>query len=189
MDKLRQITNWGDLAEHRYSFFEPRRVDYIHEPFMTVYVDSQQSFRDAIGAMEEEALMYVVNESHRGRPVEIKDLIPDKDLIIGSKGTLDSDVFNDVSVKCVLRVFEHKGDMYQDSDIVLRNGLNLRQVPIAVKIDTTGQKLESGNYPVNISAAVICTEAEQFELGEYSVHFLKPQDKKSSTLDILLGMQ
>lgn len=167
-----------------------QRVDYLYEPFMTMYVNSPESFSRAIHAMEEEALMYMVNELPRGKPAEIKDLIPDNDLIIISNNTANSfskEMYETCAVPCWQRMFEHDGDLYQDSDLVVRNmALMGSKMPIVVKIDNVyGGQEEFG--VANISAAIVQSEVDKLDFPEQTVHLLK-RDKKVSTLDMLLGM-
>lgn len=190
--------DWNYLERWQYRFCWVQRVDYLYEPFMTMYVDSFNSLRHALHSMEEEALMYVVNESTRGRPAEVKDIIPDNDLVIISKNTEISLVaeYESSAIHCWNRLFEHEGDLYQDTDIVLRTDCNIQRyleinskVPMVVKIDTPGTDCELGTgLAARISAAIVHSEADKLGLQEQTVHLLK-RDKKASTLDILLGMQ
>jgi hypothetical protein len=163
-----------------------------------MFVDSSVSLRRAIHAIEEEALMYMVNELTPGRGAEIKDLIPDNDLVIIGKDTSSSlvDEYEHSALFCWKRLFEHEGDLYKDVDIVLRPQAKLQhylevnsKIPMAIKIDVSGGDCELGKGQAAwISAAIVHSEADKLEFQEQTVHILK-RDKKVSTLDIMLGMQ
>lgn len=189
-ERLDSEFDWNHLEWWQYRFCSIQRVDYIYEPFMTMYVEDFDSLRRAIHAIEEESLMYMVNELARGKPVEIKDLDPDKDLVIISRGTslsLVNELYEPSAIQCWHRVFEHDGDLYEDTDLIVRNGIvACSKVPIAVKIDILNTKFEP--MSANVSAAIVESRADELDFQEQKVHLLKP-DKKASTLDILLGMQ
>ena len=196
--KISDGFDWSHLEKWQHRFCWLRRVDYLYEPFMTMSVDSFSSLRRALHAIEEEALMYMVNELPRGRSAEIKDLITDNDLVIISKNTTSSfvDEYERSSIYCWRRLFEHEGDLYQDTDIILRPECKLQhylevnsKIPIAIKIDIRHENCELGiGQAAWISAAIVHSEADKLEFQEQTVHMLK-RDKKVSTLDILLGMQ
>jgi hypothetical protein len=194
-EKIRDEFGWASIEWWQYMFCTVQRVDYIYEPFMTINVDSFDSLRNALHAIEEEALMYMVNETARGKSAEIKDLIPDNDLVIISKHTdisLVNQLYAPSVLQCWHRMFEHEGDLYDDTDLVLRHGMVLDdKIPIAVKIDNLPGECELGNMgSAVISAVIVESDASKLNFETHTIHRLKPDnDKKASTLDILLGMQ
>jgi len=194
-ERLKNEFDWNCLEWWHHRFCSIQRVDYIYEPFMTMNVDSFDSLRCALHAIEEEALMYMVNEVARGRSAEIKDMIPDSDLVIISKHTdisLVNQLYSPGTLQCWQRMFEHEGDLYDDTDLVLRNGMVMNaKIPIAVKIDNMYGECELGEMgPACVSAAVVESKADKLDFETHTIHRLKPDhDKKASTLDILLGMQ
>lgn len=194
-ERLKNEFDWNCLEWWHHRFCCIQRVDYIYEPFVTMKVDSFDSLRRVLHAIEEEALMYMANEIARGKSAEIKDLVPDSDLVIISKHT-DISVINQLyshsALQCWHRMFEHDGDLYDDTDLVLRNGMTMNaKIPIAVKIDNLPGECELGDMGLaNISAAVVESKADKLDFDTHTIHRLKPDhDKKASTLDILLGMQ
>lgn len=192
-ERLKDEFDWNHLEWWHHRFCSIQRVDYLYEPFVTMYVNSFDSLKRFMHAVEEESLMYVVNELVRGKPAEIKDLIPDKDLVIISRNTavlLVNELYEPGPLQCWQRMFEHDGDLYEDTDLVLRNGIVMdSMVPIAVKIDSLAEECELGDAgSAHISAAIVQSAADKLDFESQSVHRIK-QDKKASTLDILLGMQ
>jgi len=174
-------------------FCSIQMVDYLYHPFVTMYVDSWDLMRRALHSIEEESLMYMVNELIGGKSAEIKDVDLDKDLVVISKNTPLSfvdDVYVNSDLQCWLRRFEHEGDLYNDVDLIVRNGLVLSdKIPVAMRIGFLDRpSSNTGESMANISAAIIESQADKLNFEGVTVHVVK-RDKKISTLDILLGMQ
>lgn len=189
--------DWCLLEEPRYRFCTVQRVDYLYEPFMTMYVNSVESLLVAIRALEEEALMYIINELPREKPVEFQNLNPNNDMVVISKNTAFSVVdslYAPGSLMCWKRSFGHDGDLYADVDVVLSPKSKLHHVlevnpklSIAVKIEVVSPSY-TGVGAANISAAIVESDANNMGLDTMTVRLIK-HDKKASTIDILLGMQ
>lgn len=182
--------NWDCLEKWNHAFYRIQRVDYIYEPFINVVIDSIDSLRNALYAIEEEALMYIINELQKGQSIEIKDLIHETDLVVLSKYTASflMNEFEKSPILCWCRLYEHEGDSYSDLDIALRlhSGsyrLGIEQkIPIVLKIEEIGEGV------ANLSAAIVHSDADKLNFSNIVVHVLK-RDKKASMLDMLLAMQ
>lgn len=184
--------DWSCLDWTVCNFCSVSKTQYLYEPCDTYYVDSTDSLKVAIRAIEEEALMYFVNELPRGKDIELKH-VDLNDIVVASQytpGVYIDEMYAPAKFGCWVRNHSHKGDMYDDVDLVLKCKSDIHdiRIPVALQLHFC---ISAQAWPIGaarLSFAVLTSDAEKLDFGEYTVHRLK-HDKKASTLDILFGMQ
>lgn len=147
-------------------------------------VDSLNLLRYAI---EEEALMYLVNELPKGKDVRIES-IQDDDIVLVSKHTPEIEIkhnYIDEQMDLWYRKFSHCGDMYENVDMILRKNTNYfsrQKIGMMIELipDSQDETFPAGHAWVSFKVI------EDYSYDYPHTMHRVVKHKKLSTLDLLI---